>query len=503
MYGQQHYNAVGPRIRATHPVLARLEKHRLLPQAANSSNTSMHLQQQPHGVATTATTVGDGRQKGYLTAESWRDVLLPALLSWWRLDSSVELDWRQDPLTAEDFSWYLEAIGATRDLTDIVTLKQPCFCPTPPPQRGWSWTDSRQLLRRRLAAGAISAVRERLSTWLSPSPPKRYAGEKATRARNPVPLTPKRAAPPLRVAATAAVLSPITPGVRRRRQRKWAEASAAFAGRGDARKRSRRLSRNGSPTVLPAAPREVSAAVPAADAVPAAAVVPGAVGAIPSSLKREGGLSGELGRLLADAQRRLDSLAERMRSRSRPPLNAGANAAGTNRPRSLSSTKCRSSERGEGGARSFHAISASEDPLGVGKHQEHSGSSTQRILAGGGNLLQMGPSQQTGVAIGRCLPQAGGCNLTGGSYHSSSNLPLLGRELGTFVLPPSTGGAIAGTRDAEGPKRAHAGAGKTREARGVANRSEIPRKRPGRARLSVDRLYPAVLSSHAAIWALR
>ncbi|XP_026193336.1 uncharacterized protein LOC113147333 [Cyclospora cayetanensis] len=226
VYDQQHYSAVGPAIRASHPILAKLDRQRLLlpPAPGNGGcgsksggNSLPTVQAQQHA----ASGVPD---KLHLTREMWEEVLLPALQSWWCAESAVELDWRQDPLTAEDCAWYLQAIGASRDLTDQVTLKQPCFCPTPPPLRGWSWTDSRHLLRTKLASGTLTkAAGESGCSWPSFSPPKRRTErEKHTRVLAKQRETggpAKRCGAAAFAGAAVTVLSPITPGVRHRRQR--------------------------------------------------------------------------------------------------------------------------------------------------------------------------------------------------------------------------------------------------------------------------------------------
>nr|CCA30075.1 hypothetical protein, conserved [Neospora caninum Liverpool]CEL71321.1 TPA: hypothetical protein, conserved [Neospora caninum Liverpool] len=82
----------------------------------------------------------------------FREKLLPALEAWWKGQCDIELDWRHDPLTSEECAWYAEAMHALTDATEIMTVKQLCFCPTPPPYKPWSWTDSRFRLRQKTEA---------------------------------------------------------------------------------------------------------------------------------------------------------------------------------------------------------------------------------------------------------------------------------------------------------------------------------------------------------------
>ncbi|KAL8435667.1 hypothetical protein ACSSS7_002328 [Eimeria intestinalis] len=435
VYGQEHYNATSRSVRATHPVLARLDKQRLLSPPASSST------QQQHG-ATGAAGV-EGKEKGaLLSAERWESVVLPALLNWWQRDSAVELDWRHDPLTAEDCAWYLQAIGATRDLTHLVTLKQPCFCPTPPPQRGWSWTDSRQLLRRRLGTTTSTlsqtAGEGLFSASPSLSPPKPHARDRLNKSRWKVPLQPQRTSAITargRALGAAAALSPITPGVRRQRQRKWAEASAARTGRSRSRKKSRFFSPEGSPAAEPSPalhmPAKAAASLSSENTMRCATTEP------PSSVPhgpREP--SADLGRLLADAQRRLDKLAERMRCRSRPPLNAPLVSSAQ-----ADMTQQRSSP-------SSNTVSSSAPHYRTAKS-----SSSARTMSASGSFSRAhlqpsfgrGPTSSTSrldllsaASRGRAVAAAGAPLPTGGkSFYSSSNLPLPGREKGTLFSSSS------------------------------------------------------------------
>ncbi|PFH33713.1 hypothetical protein BESB_079290 [Besnoitia besnoiti] len=87
-----------------------------------------------------------------LDVSVFRERLLPALEAWWKGQCDVELDWRHDPLTSEECVWYAEAMQALTDATEVMTVKQLCFCPTPPPYKPWSWTDSRFRLRQKTEA---------------------------------------------------------------------------------------------------------------------------------------------------------------------------------------------------------------------------------------------------------------------------------------------------------------------------------------------------------------
>lgn len=497
VYGPEHYNAIGTRTRATHPVLTKLDKYLLAHPAANCSNSNSIVQQQQPPA-----TLKEGGKR-HLTTETWKNILLPALLSWWRLDTAVELDWRHDPLTAEDCSWYLQAVGATRDVTDVVTLKQPCFCPTPPPQRGWSWTDSRQLLRRRLAAGAIPVLGGRLSPWLSPSPPKRHREKASKTGRNPLSSPLQCSAIPasrLRASPAPAAISPITPGVRRRRQRKWAEISEALMGRGRTRKRSRFLSPNGS------APDGPSPNIPSAEAPalsPRPPVAAGAEGTDPIAAKTAGpssatgeGLGVELGRLLADAQRRLNNLAERMRSRSRPPLNAGATPASStdHNQRNFSSVKSsNTSYRSGGTGSSARTLSASGSLVGAHPRRCHK---QELVLLDHNPIQTRGSARRAAATLGRIM-QVDNASHGVGSYYSSSNLPLLGREGGSLLVAPLTGSATKTPNNAGCPKRAEAAKRQHREVK-------VPSGSSGKFLGEVvpfgDRLCHPICSSNTAIW---
>ncbi|KAL8450791.1 hypothetical protein Emag_003079 [Eimeria magna] len=470
VYGHEHYNATSARVRATHPVLARLDKQRLLTSPASSTT------QQQHG--TTGTAGVEGKEKGgLLSAEKWETVVLPALLNWWQRDSAVELDWRHDPLTAEDCAWYLHAIGATRDLTHVVTLKQPCFCPTPPPQRGWSWTDSRQLLRRRLAAGTSALSQKRggglLSASPSLSPLKPHSRDRVNKSRWRMPSQPQRTSAITtrgRALGTAASLSPITPGVRRQRQRKWAEASAARTGRSRSRKKSRFFSPEGSSSAEPASALQIPAKAVASLSPEKTMHCPAAeapASARPGYCEKKEGLSADLGRLLADAQRRLDKLAERMRCRSRPPLNApkvsSAQADIGQQQSSPSSNTVSSSAphyRTAESSSSARTLSASRSSSRAHLQQSlgwRPTSSTSSLA-----LLSATSRRPAVAAVGAALPAAV-LPAVGGSYYSSSNLPLLGREKGTL----SSSCSAVTTRAPQGGvslMRAEAAAGKTRDA---------------------------------------
>ncbi|KAL8454571.1 hypothetical protein Emed_000292 [Eimeria media] len=484
VYGHEHYNATSARVRATHPVLARLEKQRLLTPAASSS---MQQQQGATGAAGV-----EGKEKGaLLSAEKWESVVLPALLNWWQRDSAVELDWRHDPLTAEDCAWYLQAIGATRDLTHLVTLKQPCFCPTPPPQRGWSWTDSRQLLRRRLTAGtsalSLKAGGGLLSASPRFSPLKPHARDRANKSGWRMPPQPQRTSAISargRALGTSAALSPITPGVRRQRQRKWAEASAARTGRSRSRKKSRFFSPEGSPSAEPAPafqiPAKAAASLSPEKTMRCPAAENPASAPLVSCEKKEG-LSADLGRLLADAQRRLDKLAERMRCRSRPPLNAPTASSaqadiGQQRSSPRGNTTVSSSAhhyRTAESSSSARTLSASGSSSRAHLQQSLGRKPTSSTSSLG--LLSATSRGPVVVPAGAALPAAA-FPAAGGSYYSSSNLPLLGREKGTLF---SSCSAVT-TRAPQGAvslTRADAAVGKTRD---VHSRVDTARSnRPG------------------------
>ncbi|KAL8431397.1 hypothetical protein Efla_001752 [Eimeria flavescens] len=510
VYGQEHYNATSSRMRATHPVLARLEKQGLLNPPAGSSNKgsgSNSSMVQPQPVAGAA--ADKAREKAsFLSAETWRNVVLPSLLQWWQRDSSVELDWRHDPLTAEDCAWYLQAIGATRDLTDVVTLKQPCFCPTPPPQRGWSWTDSRQMLRRRLAGGAsVSSLRGRVSVSPSPSPTKarpNVLGDQANRmtSRMHFQLQQRASASRLRAVGASAALSPITPGVRRQRQRKWAEAAAGLTVRSRSRKKSRFFSPVGSPAAVPApsvlvpAPAAQQLSPPKTAAANHATAGRAAAAQTQAAVKHQSTISAELGRLLADAQRRLDSLAERMRSRSRPPLNAAATRKPIDsRERPLASTThiSSSSHRTVGGTSSARTMSASG---GVARGHSFLRGREQGVVSFSSSRMEVSRAASGAVCTApggrladdsRATPES--------SYYSSSHLPLLGRER---VPMSSSAAAATGPRLAGGPTRSDVRFLPTRDAN--VSPAVSSDRRQWKGGLS-DGLPAGSLSSRAAVFA--
>ncbi|KAL8272688.1 hypothetical protein Esti_003392 [Eimeria stiedai] len=501
VYGHEHYNATSTRVRASHPVLARLEKQRLLTPAASSST------QQQQGA--TGAAGEEGNEKGArLSAEIWESVVLPALLNWWQRDSAVELDWRHDPLTAEDCAWYLQAIGATRDLTHVVTLKQPCFCPTPPPQRGWSWTDSRQLLRRRLATGASALLHKAggglLSASPSLSPAKPQARDRTNKSCWRMPLEPQRISAVTtrgRALGAAAALSPITPGVRWQRQRKRAETSAVRTERSRLRKKSRFFSPEGSPSAerAPALqiPAKAAASLSPEKTLRCAAAEPPAFAPCGPCAKK-GSLNADLGRLLADAQRRLDKLAERMRCRSRPPLNAptvsSAQADVGLQRSSPSSNKASSSAlhyRTAESSSSARTLSASGSSSrahlqrGLGRGPTSSTSSVGLLSA-----TSRGPAV---ASAGAAMPAAA-LPAPGGSYYSSSSLPLLGREKGTLFSSSSAVTARA-PQGALGLMRADPAASRTRDAH---SRSETSRSnRPGEVKVA-DGRPPGGLFLHRA-----
>ncbi|PHJ20725.1 inner centromere ark-binding region protein [Cystoisospora suis] len=113
---------------------------------------------------------------GKLDARAFREKLLPALEAWWRGQCEIELDWRHDPLTSEECTWYIEAMGAVVDATDVISFKQACFCPTPPPYQPWAWTDSRFRLRQK-------AEQERAARLKTANEKKEKMGMRCNRQR--------------------------------------------------------------------------------------------------------------------------------------------------------------------------------------------------------------------------------------------------------------------------------------------------------------------------------
>ncbi|RQX70914.1 inner centromere protein, ARK-binding region protein [Toxoplasma gondii CAST] len=191
IYDQRHYTHVSAQTRASHPVIARLaashgeaaasrdsegdrrlqlpesrrdlmarkgiapeEAKRLWMEALEDLQRKRDDMTERGGQVTAAfhrelVKYGFARQ---LDVTAFREKLLPALEAWWKGQCDIELDWRHDPLTGEECAWYAEAMHALTDATDIMTVKQLCFCPTPPPYRPWSWTDSRFRLRQKTEA---------------------------------------------------------------------------------------------------------------------------------------------------------------------------------------------------------------------------------------------------------------------------------------------------------------------------------------------------------------
>ncbi|OEH74007.1 inner centromere ark-binding region protein [Cyclospora cayetanensis] len=493
VYDQQHYSAVGPAIRASHPILAKLDRQRLLlpPAPGNGGcgsksggNSLPTVQAQQHA----ASGVPD---KLHLTREMWEEVLLPALQSWWCAESAVELDWRQDPLTAEDCAWYLQAIGASRDLTDQVTLKQPCFCPTPPPLRGWSWTDSRHLLRTKLASGTLTkAAGESGCSWPSFSPPKRRTErEKHTRVfakQRETGAPAKRRGAAAFAGAAVTVLSPITPGVRHRRQRKYAEMCAPPEGApaSSSSKRSRkeaprhRCPSDGSTRMTANSSRSAAGAEG---------------GSFTRGVTSSSSLTGELGELLADAQRRLDSLAERMRSRSRsrsrlPPKASNGTDAAVGAASRLVNRLSGNSLAGRAGGRSLSG-DAAVDPRpqghGIGGEAQRAPTDGSSRQLKEGNALRLAKAP---IRAGQQV-EADGLGISGRSYYSSSNLPLLGREMRSLLVPPPSGGVTSATREAIALTRAPLGIGKLRvAAEGGPRGPATLRERQKQGRFSVEKL---------------
>ncbi|KEP65867.1 UNVERIFIED_CONTAM: hypothetical protein HHA_315360 [Hammondia hammondi] len=191
IYDQRHYTHVSAQTRASHPVIARLAASHGEAVASRDSEGDRRLQLQESRRDLTAmkgiapeeakrlwTEALENLQRkrddrtergGQVTAAfhrelvkygfarqldvtAFREKLLPALEAWWKGQCDIELDWRHDPLTGEECAWYAEAMHALTDATDIMTVKQLCFCPTPPPYKPWSWTDSRFRLRQKTEA---------------------------------------------------------------------------------------------------------------------------------------------------------------------------------------------------------------------------------------------------------------------------------------------------------------------------------------------------------------
>lgn len=193
VYRLQHYNAVSLKTLQRHPGLGPLLAERLRDgQVANGGSRS--------GLADASEQTAP-----FIGAEEWRTRLLPALESLWEAELAVELNWKNDPLTADEVVWYLQATGASSDLSEAVTVKQPCYCPTPPPNRNWVWTDSRHILSTQ-------------GTLFLPTPPSGPA--KFSTPRLP---------------------SPKTPGLRRRRRRKLRASPVALTS-GETKRRRRLLS---------------------------------------------------------------------------------------------------------------------------------------------------------------------------------------------------------------------------------------------------------------------
>ncbi|CBZ53460.1 conserved hypothetical protein [Neospora caninum Liverpool] len=61
----------------------------------------------------------------------------------WKKQYKLDLDWRNDPVTVEEFMWMLEANGQTEDKTEIVFHSEVCFCVTPNPAENFAWNDPR------------------------------------------------------------------------------------------------------------------------------------------------------------------------------------------------------------------------------------------------------------------------------------------------------------------------------------------------------------------------
>lgn len=199
VYDERHYTHASVYTRASHPAICRLVSGRKQPESSALDNAATHGREERHEdekrdkLRQTQEKLRDQVARGEISAEeaqkrwvrvlqetsdkeeqdprkewkafqeelvrhgfsgkldgkAFKEKLLPALEAWWRGQCEVELDWRHDPLTSEECTWYIEAMGAVVDATDVISCKQACFCPTPPPYQPWAWTDSRFRLRQK------------------------------------------------------------------------------------------------------------------------------------------------------------------------------------------------------------------------------------------------------------------------------------------------------------------------------------------------------------------
>ncbi|EPR64355.1 hypothetical protein TGRUB_232500 [Toxoplasma gondii RUB] len=77
-----------------------------------------------------------------VTPAEW-DKVRSSFKTHWKKQYKLDLDWRNDPVTVEEFMWMLEANGQTDDKTETVFHAEVCFCVTPNPTENFAWNDPR------------------------------------------------------------------------------------------------------------------------------------------------------------------------------------------------------------------------------------------------------------------------------------------------------------------------------------------------------------------------
>ncbi|PHJ24784.1 hypothetical protein CSUI_001354 [Cystoisospora suis] len=77
-----------------------------------------------------------------VTRAEWERVR-SAFKTHWKKQYKLDLDWRNDPVTVDEFMWMLEANGQKEDKTSCVFEAEVCFCVTPNPTENFAWNDPR------------------------------------------------------------------------------------------------------------------------------------------------------------------------------------------------------------------------------------------------------------------------------------------------------------------------------------------------------------------------
>ncbi|PFH38567.1 hypothetical protein BESB_009090 [Besnoitia besnoiti] len=77
-----------------------------------------------------------------VTPAEW-DKVRSSFKTHWKKQYKLDLDWRNDPVTVDEFMWMLEANGQTEDKTETVFNAEVCFCVTPNPSENFAWNDPR------------------------------------------------------------------------------------------------------------------------------------------------------------------------------------------------------------------------------------------------------------------------------------------------------------------------------------------------------------------------